>query len=77
MRFEWTSEQPDILDFVQLKDVEIKISGLRKELEGPNFMTDIAVARGLKTGRATIVARVKELGYESVSEQRVTINVIE
>jgi hypothetical protein len=76
VRFEWTIQEAGVLDFVSLRETVIKSSELRKELEGPDFMTDIVVARGLRIGKATVIARVREQGYAPL-EQRVVISVIE
>jgi nuclear pore complex protein Nup210 len=67
MRFVWTIIQKEpILEFVSLKETAIKSSELRKELEGKDFMTDMVVIKGLKTGTAEIRVVIKEKGYENV-----------
>lgn len=77
MRFEWTIDQEDTyLEYISIKDSQIKTTDIRKELEKFDFKTDIIVAKGLKTGHAVVKCTIKEEGYSQIFSN-ITIYVIE
>lgn len=60
-----------------IKEAHSKESEIKRNLEFKKYYTDVLYLKGVKTGYATISAKIKEEGYEDVKETRINITVVE
>lgn len=61
---------------LKLKEEKKEASEIRLNIE-EEFLSDIVLLRGIKTGRVEITAELRELGYENVDTLPMTLYVLE
>jgi hypothetical protein len=61
---------------LKLKEEKREASEIRLNIE-EEFLSDIVLLRGIKTGRVEITAELRENGYENVDSSPMTLYVLE
>lgn len=78
LKFQWRIEEnPQALRIIPIKEAHFKTSEKKREMERKRFMSDIALLKGIKTGKSRISVQLIEDGYEHVDKAYIGLSVIE